>query len=165
MLGRTFQTPGQCPYTGDEMKVDFNGTSPQAKGNINCPWSCTQGGVFYTMVGIVDPYMVVNSGTFRPIQCGERGGTDYEPAASGRGNRPKPDDDKNSGGHAQGHESGSSQPGCFRKSRSGLYVQFHTGFIRRRANASAISKFREAGPEPDLTRMVRMARTFTWVGS
>lgn len=52
---------------GDEMKVDFKGTSPQAKGNINCPWSCTQGGVFYTIVGIVDPYMVVNSGTFRPI--------------------------------------------------------------------------------------------------
>jgi N-methylhydantoinase B len=52
---------------GDEMTVDFNGTSHQARGNINCPWSCTQGGVFYTIVGIVDPYMVVNSGTFRPI--------------------------------------------------------------------------------------------------
>lgn len=52
---------------GDEMNVDFKGTSPQAQGNINCPWSCTQGGVFYTIVGIVDPYMVVNSGTFRPI--------------------------------------------------------------------------------------------------
>ena len=52
---------------GEEMRVDFNGTSRQAKGNINCPWSCTQGGVFYTIVGIVDPYMVVNSGTFRPI--------------------------------------------------------------------------------------------------
>ncbi len=53
---------------GEEMKVDFNGTSPQARGNINCPWSCTQGGVFYTMVGIVDPSMVVNSGAFRPIR-------------------------------------------------------------------------------------------------
>ncbi len=52
----------------DEMKVDFHGTSRQARGNINCPFSCTQAGVFYTMVGIVDPYMVVNSGTFRPIQ-------------------------------------------------------------------------------------------------
>ena len=52
---------------GDEMFVDFQGTSSQAQGNINCPWSCTQGGVFYTIVGIVDPYMVVNSGTFRPI--------------------------------------------------------------------------------------------------
>jgi N-methylhydantoinase B len=52
---------------GDEMYVDFKGTSSQTKGNINCPWSCTKGGVFYTIVGIVDPYMTVNSGTFRPI--------------------------------------------------------------------------------------------------
>lgn len=52
---------------GDEIIVDFKGASPQTKGNINCPWSCTKGGVFYTIVGIVDPYMVVNSGTFRPI--------------------------------------------------------------------------------------------------
>jgi len=53
---------------GDEMHVDFSGSSPQAKGNVNSPWSCTQGGVFYTIIGIVDPYMVVNSGTFRPIE-------------------------------------------------------------------------------------------------
>ena len=52
---------------GDGIQVDFDGTSPQARGNINCPFSCTQAGVYYTMVGIVDPYMVVNSGTFRPI--------------------------------------------------------------------------------------------------
>lgn len=53
---------------GNEMRVDFAGSSLQAKGNINSPWACTQGGVFYTIVGIVDPYMVVNSGTFRPIK-------------------------------------------------------------------------------------------------
>jgi len=58
---------------GDEIHVDFKGTSRQTKGNINCPWSCSKGGVFYTIVGIVDPYMVVNSGTFRPIhvECEE----------------------------------------------------------------------------------------------
>lgn len=57
----------------DEIIVDFKGTTHQTKGNINCPWSCTKGGVFYTIVGIVDPYMVVNSGTFRPIsvECDE----------------------------------------------------------------------------------------------
>ena len=53
---------------GDEMRVDFAGSSGQAKGNVNSPWACSQGGVFYTIVGIVDPYMVVNSGTFRPIR-------------------------------------------------------------------------------------------------
>jgi N-methylhydantoinase B len=53
---------------GDELGIDFQGTSPQARGNINCPWSCTKAGVYYPMIGIVDPYMVVNSGTFRPIR-------------------------------------------------------------------------------------------------
>jgi len=52
----------------DTMKVDFHGSSPQAKGNINCPWSCSEGAVFYTVVGMVDPYMPINSGCFRPIE-------------------------------------------------------------------------------------------------
>jgi len=53
---------------GDTMLVEFDGTSPQAQGNINSPWACTQGGVYYTMVGIVDPHMALNSGAFRPIR-------------------------------------------------------------------------------------------------
>lgn len=52
---------------GDELHVDFDGTSPQTKGNVNCPWSCSAGAVFYTTIGLLDPYMMVNSGTFRPI--------------------------------------------------------------------------------------------------
>ncbi len=59
---------------GDEMAVDFDGSSPQTKGNVNCPWSCTKGGVFYTMVGIVDPYMALNSGTFAPIKVSSKKG-------------------------------------------------------------------------------------------
>jgi len=58
----------------DVMRVDFEGSSPQAKGNVNSPWSCSQGGVFYVMVGIIDPYMVVNSGTFKPIRVEGREG-------------------------------------------------------------------------------------------
>ncbi len=53
---------------GEEMHVDFSGTSEQARGNVNCPWACTKGAVYYTLIGIVDPYMAVNSGTFRPVQ-------------------------------------------------------------------------------------------------
>ncbi len=53
--------------SGDTMAVDFDGTSPQTKGNVNSPWSCTLAGVYYTLVGIIDPYMPVNSGTFRPV--------------------------------------------------------------------------------------------------
>lgn len=58
----------QVTIAGDEMTVDLSESSPQTTGNVNCPWSCTKGAVFYTMVGIVDPYMPVNSGTFRPIK-------------------------------------------------------------------------------------------------
>ena len=59
---------------GDRMLVDFDGSSPQTKGNVNSPWSCTQGGVFYTMVGIVDPQMALNSGVFRPIEVTSKPG-------------------------------------------------------------------------------------------
>ncbi len=51
----------------DHMTVDFAGSSPQTLGNVNCPWACSKGAVYYTMIGIVDPYMVVNAGTFKPI--------------------------------------------------------------------------------------------------
>ena len=64
----SFQVQVNVHIRGDEMVVDFRGTSPQARGNINCPWSCTLAGVFYTIIGIVDPYMVVNSGSFRPLR-------------------------------------------------------------------------------------------------
>ncbi len=53
---------------GDVMKVDFEGSSPQVRGNINCPYSCSEGAVHYVLVGMTDPYMPINSGCFRPIE-------------------------------------------------------------------------------------------------
>ena len=68
---------------GDSMTVDFDGSSPQATGNVNSPWACSQGGVFYTMVGIVDPHMALNSGAFRPIKVESKTGliTNPQPPA------------------------------------------------------------------------------------
>ena len=60
------------------MLVDFDGTSPQTTGNVNSPWSCTQGGVFYTMVGILDPHMVLNSGAFRFIMVTSQRGQAHQ---------------------------------------------------------------------------------------
>jgi N-methylhydantoinase B len=59
---------------GNEMAVDFDGSASQTAGNVNSPWACTQGGVFYTMVGIIDPDMPLNSGSFRPIRVSSREG-------------------------------------------------------------------------------------------
>jgi len=60
--------------SGDQMQVDFEGSGLQTRGNVNCPWACSQGGVFYTMVGIIDPHMPLNDGTFKPIQVTSREG-------------------------------------------------------------------------------------------
>jgi N-methylhydantoinase B len=60
--------------SNDTMTVDFDGSSPQTKGNVNSPWACCQGGVYYTMVGILDPHMPLNSGTFKPITVKSRQG-------------------------------------------------------------------------------------------
>jgi N-methylhydantoinase B len=59
---------------GDSMNVDFDGSSPQTRGNVNCPWACSQGGVYYTMVGIIDPHMALNSGVFTPIKVESKTG-------------------------------------------------------------------------------------------
>ena len=53
---------------GDEMVVDFTGSSPQAKGPINATlgvaWSSTYNAVFH----LTDPTIPKNSGCFRPIR-------------------------------------------------------------------------------------------------
>ena len=63
----------------DRMDVDFDGSSAQTKGNVNSPWACSQGGVFYTMVGIVDPAMPLNSGAFKPITVHRQNGLITDP--------------------------------------------------------------------------------------
>ena len=52
---------------GDEIKVDFNGTSKQVRGNINCPIATTYAAVYYTIIAVVDPHVPINSGCYRPI--------------------------------------------------------------------------------------------------
>ncbi|MSO69465.1 MAG: hydantoinase B/oxoprolinase family protein [Alphaproteobacteria bacterium] len=53
---------------GDEMVVDFTGSSPQAKGPINATlgvaWSSTYNAIFH----LTDPTIPKNSGAFRPIR-------------------------------------------------------------------------------------------------
>jgi N-methylhydantoinase B len=63
----------------DQMDVDFDGSSTQTKGNVNSPWACSQGGVYYTMVGIVDPSMPLNSGAFKPIVVHRQNGLITDP--------------------------------------------------------------------------------------
>ena len=52
---------------GDEVFVDFAGTSPQAKGSINPNFAYTKSQVYAVMKCLIDPAIQSNSGFFRPF--------------------------------------------------------------------------------------------------
>ena len=51
----------------DEITLDFTGSSPQVKGNINISWSGLQATVAYTLKCLIDPNVPSNEGFYRPI--------------------------------------------------------------------------------------------------
>ena len=53
---------------GDEVYVDFNGTSPQARGSINPNFAYTKSQVYAVMKCLIDPAIQSNSGFFRPFK-------------------------------------------------------------------------------------------------
>lgn len=60
---------------GDEVRIDFKGTSPQVQGNINCPVACSSSAIFYVLIAVSDSHVPVNSGCYRPIQIEYEEGT------------------------------------------------------------------------------------------
>ncbi len=52
---------------GDHINVDFDGTSPQAKGSINPNFAYTKSQVYAVMKCLIDPAIPANSGFFRPF--------------------------------------------------------------------------------------------------
>ena len=53
---------------GDEVEVDFTGTSPQAKGSINPNFAFTQSCVYAVFKCLTDPNVNANAGFFRPLK-------------------------------------------------------------------------------------------------
>ncbi|MDE2571860.1 MAG: hydantoinase B/oxoprolinase family protein [bacterium] len=53
---------------GDTLEVDFEGTSPQVRGPINCPVSSTESAVYYAVTASLDPGISPNYGAYRPIK-------------------------------------------------------------------------------------------------
>jgi N-methylhydantoinase B len=54
--------------SGDEITLDFTGSSSQVKGNINISWSGLQATVAYTLKCLIDPNVPSNEGFYRPIK-------------------------------------------------------------------------------------------------
>lgn len=51
-----------------QITVDFDGSSTQVKGNINCPLSVTAAAVYYCFRCLLPDYAPACAGTFRPIR-------------------------------------------------------------------------------------------------
>ncbi len=54
--------------TQDKIKIDFDGTAPQTKGNINCPLSVTAAAVYYVFRCLMPHHIPACAGSFRSIE-------------------------------------------------------------------------------------------------
>jgi len=64
---------------GDEVHVDYEGTSPQAKGSINPNLAYTKSLTYAAMKCLIDPQIQSNSGFFRPFRISAPEGSFVNP--------------------------------------------------------------------------------------
>ncbi|MBM3667131.1 MAG: hydantoinase B/oxoprolinase family protein [Actinobacteria bacterium] len=53
---------------GDSLRLDFEGSSPQVEGNLNCPLSVTRAACFYAVRVVCDPDAPPSAGAWRPVE-------------------------------------------------------------------------------------------------
>ncbi|MGH3134124.1 MAG: hydantoinase B/oxoprolinase family protein, partial [Gaiellaceae bacterium] len=52
---------------GDAVEIDFDGTSPQHEGNLNCPLAVTRSACFYVVRCLTAPDLPASGGAFTPV--------------------------------------------------------------------------------------------------
>jgi N-methylhydantoinase B/oxoprolinase/acetone carboxylase alpha subunit len=65
---RPYRIHVDCHVQGDEIVVDFTGSSAQAKGPINATLGVTWSATYNALLHLTDPSVPKNSGCFRPIK-------------------------------------------------------------------------------------------------
>ena len=74
---------------GDELELDFEGTSPQHDGNLNCPLAVTRSACFFVVRCLTDPDAPASGGAFVPVSVAAPEGSlvnARRPAAVAAGN-------------------------------------------------------------------------------
>jgi N-methylhydantoinase B len=64
---------------GEEIAVDFSGSSPQVRGGMNAPLAVTVSATCYAIKCLTDPENMPNSGSYRPIKVNAPYGTVVNP--------------------------------------------------------------------------------------
>ncbi len=52
---------------GDRLTLDFSGTAPQHRGNLNCPLAVTRSACYFAVRVLTDPDIPPSAGAYRPI--------------------------------------------------------------------------------------------------
>jgi N-methylhydantoinase B len=52
---------------GEEIEIDFAGTAPQHRGNLNCPLAVTRSACFFVVRALTDPDVPASGGAFAPV--------------------------------------------------------------------------------------------------
>jgi N-methylhydantoinase B len=60
----------RCAVTiaGDEITIDFDGTSPQHEGNLNAPLAVARSAAYFVVRCVTDPDLPASGGAFAPVQ-------------------------------------------------------------------------------------------------
>jgi N-methylhydantoinase B len=53
---------------GDEIEIDFTGTSPQHDGNLNCPLAVARSASYFVVRCLTDPDLPASGGAFAPVR-------------------------------------------------------------------------------------------------
>jgi N-methylhydantoinase B len=74
---------------GDEVEIDFTGTSPQHDGNLNCPLAVARSASYFVVRCLTDPDLPASGGAFAPVHVTAPAGSlvhARSPAAVAAGN-------------------------------------------------------------------------------
>jgi N-methylhydantoinase B len=52
---------------GDELEIDFEGTSPQYDGNLNCPLAVTRSACYFVVRCVTEPDIPASGGAYAPV--------------------------------------------------------------------------------------------------
>lgn len=66
---------------GDEITVDFDGSSPQSRGGMNSPIGVTHSAAHFAIKALAEPHTPSNSGSYRPVSISAPLGTIVNPKA------------------------------------------------------------------------------------
>jgi N-methylhydantoinase B len=57
-----------CTIAGDEVEIDFDGTAPQHRGNLNCPLAVTRSACYFVVRCLTEPDVPASGGAFAPVR-------------------------------------------------------------------------------------------------